>query len=144
MRSILQFLRPPVSSQWPSAGLLILRCTVGCALAVHGYGKYLDVNAFAQEFLIPIPLAYLATLTQLAAGVMLAMGLLTPLSAGALAATMLVATLQLVGRGEAWINPHGHSYEASAFYLVANLMLLVCGPGSFSLDALFTRTSTQR
>ncbi len=144
MRSILQFLRPSVSSRWPSGGLLLFRFAVGCALAVHGYGKYLDVTAFAQEFLIPIPLAYLATLTQLAAGVMLAMGLLTPLSAGALAATMLVATSQLVGRGEVWINPHGHSYEASAFYLVANLMLLVCGPGSFSLDALLTRTSIRR
>lgn len=135
----MKILIPPVTATRASIGLLILRCTAGVALAVHGYGKYTDVTAFATEFSIPLPVAYLATLMQLAAGAALASGLLTPLSAAALASTMLVATAQLIARGEPWINPHGHSFESSFFYLVASTTLILCGPGRFSLDGILTR-----
>lgn len=122
----MKILIPPVTATRASIGLLILRCTAGVALAVHGYGKYTDVTAFATEFSIPLPVAYLATLMQLATG-------------AALASTMLVATAQLIARGEPWINPHGHSFESSFFYLVASTTLILCGPGRFSLDGILTR-----
>lgn len=124
-------------------GLFLLRSLVGAALAVHGHGKFLDVGAFAQEFSIPLPLAYAATLTQLMAGALVIVGLLTPLACVALASTMLVATGQLIARGESWISPHGHSFEASFFYLGANLVLLICGPGAFSVDAALHRNWAQ-
>src|SRR2546422_9310861 len=42
----------------------------------------------------------------------------------ALAGTMAVATSQRIGRGELFISPHGHSWEASSFYLTLNVALV--------------------
>ncbi|PYV39057.1 MAG: hypothetical protein DMG06_24145 [Acidobacteria bacterium] len=39
-------------------------------------------------------------------------------------------------RGEPFVSAHGHSWEASSFYLVLNVALVLLGPGSPSLDWL--------
>jgi hypothetical protein len=50
-----------------------------------------------------------------------------------------VATFNLITRGETFVSPHGHSWEASSFYLIASLAVALLGPGFFSLDALLFR-----
>jgi uncharacterized membrane protein YphA (DoxX/SURF4 family) len=53
---------------------------------------------------------------------------------------MVPATIFLINRGEPFINPAGHSWENSAFYLTAGICLALSGAGSWSLDAwLFGR-----
>jgi uncharacterized membrane protein YphA (DoxX/SURF4 family) len=63
-------------------------------------------------------------------------GLLTPLASIAIASSMTAAVLKLIGRGERFVNPEGHSWEAAAFYLVACTSLALLGPGAYSLDRL--------
>ena len=137
--TLLELLYLPAPSGRRGFALLILRALVGTAFLFHGYGKVADILAFASEFQIPMGIALIAAYSQLAGGALLLVGLATPLAALTIAGTMSVATLTLIGRGEPFINPHGHSYEASFFYLVASLTITLLGPGAYSLDALFQR-----
>jgi putative oxidoreductase len=115
--------------------LLILRAFVGIAFIQHGSGKLMHPSEFAAEFGIPVWLALVTMLTQLGGGILLILGALTPLAALGIAGTMITATLFLIGRGEPFINPAGHSWENSAFYLIAGICLALSGAGSWSLDA---------
>lgn len=63
-------------------------------------------------------------------------GLVTPLASLAIASTMVVATLSLIGRGEPFVSPHGQSWEASSFYFIASLVVALLGPRLISLDAV--------
>ncbi len=119
--------------------LLLLRVFVGTAFFFHGGGKVNEIAQFAAEFSVPEPLAALAAYSQLIAAFLLLPGLATPLAAGAIGGTMTVAVFKLIERGEAFVNPHGHSWEASGFYLVAAVVLLLCGPGAYSVDAMVLR-----
>ena len=116
-------------------GLLILRLFVGFAFVRHGSGKLNDIAGFAAEFHIPKPMALAAMLTQLCGGVLLLLGLLTPLAALGIASTVTVATFFLIKEGQPFINPKGHSWENTSFYVAAGLALALLGPGSYSLDA---------
>lgn len=119
-----------------SVALLLLRVFVGIAFLFHGYGKMVDVPAFAAEFGLALPVAAAAAYTQFVCGLMMILGVLTPLAGAALAATMAAATFELIGRGEPFVNPHGHSWEAASFYLVAASAVALLGPGRFSIDSL--------
>ena len=133
---MLKILFPSFPGGRVGTALLILRVFIGTAFLFHGYGKIVDVHAFAAEFNMPIVVAGAAAYTQFACGVLLIIGLLTPLASLALASTMAAATFVLIGRGEIFVNPHGHSWEASSFYLIASLAVVLLGPGLCSLDAL--------
>ena len=122
--------------------LLILRLFVGIAFTQHGSGKLMHPWEFAAEFGIPVWLALITMMTQLIGGILLIVGALTPLAALGIAGTMFIATVFLINRGEPFINPDGHSWENSAFYLMAGICLALSGAGSWSLDAwLFGRRS---
>ena len=95
---------------------------------------------FAAEFGIPVWLGLATMLTQLISGILLILGALTPLAALGIAGTMFPATIFLIKRGEPFINPAGHSWENSAFYLMAGICLALSGAGRWSVDAwLFGR-----
>jgi putative oxidoreductase len=132
---------PAVSQPRLSCALLILRFFVGIAFIQHGTGKLMHPSEFAAEFGIPVWLALVTMLTQLIGGILLILGALTPLAALGIAGTMIPATIFLIQRGEPFINPAGHSWENSAFYLMAGICLVLSGAGRWSLDArLFGRS----
>jgi putative oxidoreductase len=133
---------PALSSRRVGAALLLLRLFVGIAFIQHGSGKLMHPAEFAAEFGIPVWLGLATMLTQLIGGLLLILGTLTPLAALGIAGTMIPATIFLINRGEPFINPAGHSWENSAFYLTAGLCLALSGAGSWSLDAwMFGRRS---
>jgi putative oxidoreductase len=79
---------------------------------------------------------------QFIGGLLLVVGLLTPLAAFGIGVTMVVAVVMLVRAGESFINPGGHSWESAALYAVVMLCLMMLGAGRYALDAmLFTRDS---
>ena len=118
-------------------GLLSVRVIFGGALALHGLQKI--GNPFGwmgPDAPVPGFLQFLAFLSEFGGGLALAFGLLTPLAALGVIATMSVATLMAHG-AHPWVAAPGQpSKEAALGYLAVALLVLLSGPGRFSLDAL--------
>jgi len=126
-------------------GLLILRFVVGLTLAAHGAQKLfgrlggygLDgTGQFMQQlgFHPGRRHAALAGLTETGGGVLLALGLLTPLGAALVASVMLVATITVHLKSGFFAADGG--YEYNLVLAAAALSVAFTGPGAFSIDAL--------
>jgi putative oxidoreductase len=127
-----------------SLALLALRLFLGLAFIQHGLGKWHDIPGFAEEFSIPHWMATAAAASQILAGVALLPGLGSPIAALTLGGNMIVAVSKLIGRGESFVNPHGHSWEAAGFYAVLGTSLYLLGPGRYSLDSILMRKWTRK
>jgi putative oxidoreductase len=125
-------------------GLLILRLAVGLALAAHGSQKLFGwfgghgiagTGGFFESigFRPGKVMAVISGLGETAGGLGLALGILTPLSAALVIATMLVAT-SLHLRNGFFITKQG--YEYNFVLIAASLALAFAGPGRLSLDAV--------
>ena len=81
-------------------------------------------------------MAWLITITEVATGALLLLGLLTPLASIGLAFTMLVAASvhALVFNDPFVAAGGGGSFEPSLGYLMVSILFLAMGPGRFSLD----------
>lgn len=120
-------------------GLLILRLGFGVPIALeHGWPKLMGYGERAAKFADPIGLGPELSLTlaifgELACGVLLALGLFGRLASIPLVITMGVAFfLHHAG------DPFGDR-ELAFLYLSAFAVLLVAGPGRFSLDRLWLK-----
>jgi putative oxidoreductase len=78
--------------------------------------------------------AWLASLTEVGAGVMLALGLLTPLACAGVVGVMLVAIVTNHWKNGFFIFRPGEGYEYVLTLTVVALSLAVLGPGEWSLD----------
>jgi putative oxidoreductase len=127
-------------------GLLLLRLTVGLTLAAHGGAKLfgwfggpgLDATGQGFEMLGFHPgrrHALTAGLIELAGGLLLAIGLLTPLAATIVFSVMLVAGASAHRKQGFFITSGG--YEYTLVLGVAGLTVAFTGPGAWSIDALF-------
>lgn len=124
-------------------GLLLLRIGVGFTFAAHGFakvfrggrldgtGRWFEAIGMRPGFLH----ARLAAVTEIVAGIFLAVGLLTPLASAAITATMLVAAWTVHRRHGFFIVSNGWEYNF-VLALVA-VSIAIMGPGSISLDSLF-------
>jgi putative oxidoreductase len=116
-------------------GLLLLRLWFGTVLALaHGFSKVSDLPKFiasVSKHGIPLPevTAPFAALSELAGGLLLALGLFTRPAGLAVCATMLVAAFHVHGA-----DPF-KKQEFALAYAAAGLALALTGPGRFSVDA---------
>ncbi len=126
-------------------GLLILRLTVGVTLAAHGVQKLfgwfggpgLDATGQFFETIGFLPgrrHALMAGLAETGGGLLLALGLFTPIGAALICSVMLVALAVHIKNG--FFAQNG-GYEYTIVLGVAALSVAFTGPGSLSLDALF-------
>ena len=129
-------------------GLLVVRIIFGLGIAQHGWGKIQQpFNWMGPETPIPGWLQALAALSEFGGGIALILGLLAPLALFGLSITMIVAitTVHLKAGHPFVTRGDGPSYEVAALYLAASLLVLIAGPGRFSLDAiLFGQSSSER
>jgi putative oxidoreductase len=128
-------------------GVLILRLVLGVTMAAHGYNKFFGPGGLAGTagWFDSIGMgpgmfhARTAAATEITAGLGLAVGLLTPLSAAGFVALMLVAAWTVHRSNGFFIVKEGWEYNlvlAASAVGVATL-----GPGMLSLDyALFHTT----
>ena len=135
--NILEIFKPLRLSPRVSLGLLILRVVTGLAFIIHGYGKI--TNPFAwmpPEAGVPWILQGLGALSEFGGGLAWILGLLTPLASLGLACTMAMAVwMHAVVRGDPFVpSGPGGSYELASIYLCIAVLLLLTGPGRFSLD----------
>ena len=126
---------------------LLARITVGWVFLWSGWGKLQSLPAITENFIswgIPFPhiLTPFVSGLEFVGGILLLLGLMTRISAGALAVTMIVAI-----RSAKWDQVD--SLEAllgfeEAAYLALFTWLAIAGPGALSLDRLIGRRNRQR
>ncbi|WP_437872079.1 DoxX family protein [Sorangium sp. So ce363] len=119
-----------------SVGLLALRVVIGVAFMFHGWGKIQAPFSWMGPT-APVPgfLQGLAALSEFGGGLAWILGLLTPVASLGLVATMVVAVLMHVSRGDPFFAMGGPAYETAAVYLAISVALLLVGPGRLSVDA---------
>jgi putative oxidoreductase len=125
------------------AALCVLRVFAGVAFIMHGWGKVIDVNGFAEAHHVPLVLGAAAAYVQFIGAMLLLVGLFVPLAALGIGGTMVVAVATLIRDGEPFVNPGGHSWESAALYAVLMASFVVIGAGRYSLDhIIFVRGGT--
>ena len=137
---------PTFISGWGAAALLLVRIVIGVAFILHGWPKIQNptswMNAMGGQG-VPSFLQAVAALAEFGGGIALILGLLTPLAALGIVFQMLAALFLVhFPRGDAFVATGGPSYELPLVYLVLAVLLLVLGPGRWSLDALLFGRST--
>jgi putative oxidoreductase len=123
--------------------LLLLRVAAGATLAAHGYNHIFGGGRiegtgrwFASMGMRPgIVHAWVASLTELAAGALLVLGLLTPLGAAGLVGIMVVAGITAHRTNGFFIFKPGQGWEYVMILAVVGIALGALGAGGWSLDA---------
>jgi putative oxidoreductase len=127
-------------------GLLILRLGLGAVLAAHGLQKLWSGSSGMTGFKNSLSdvgfqhadiLAYVSAGGELASGVLLVLGLFTPIAAAGALAFLINGLLATVSgrphsRTFAYFLPDGHEYQITLIVLAVAIIL--CGPGRYSLD----------
>lgn len=133
-----------MSKTWQeNAGLLVLRAGLGGVLVAHGvqklfgwlggHGLTATGAAFEQMGFRPGKQSALAAgLGEAGGGVLIALGLATPVAGAAAAGTMIPATAVHAPRG---FFATGGGYEYPALLGVSAAALTLMGPGDWSVDA---------
>jgi putative oxidoreductase len=122
--------------------LLILRVVAGVTLFLHGFNKVFrggkiagTTGWFESLGMRPARLnAWAAACTELGAGALLALGLLTPFAAAGLIGIMVVAA-RTDHRGSFFMFKNGWEYVMVLGFLGWGIAAL--GPGRYSLDHVF-------
>jgi putative oxidoreductase len=123
---------------------LILRLVIGLLLAGHGAQKLFGwfggdglrgtAGWLASLGLRPAPFwALMAGLSEVGGGILLALGLLTPLGSLGIMASMLMATIKVHWANGLWVDNGG--MELPLTNIAAVIAVALTGPGRLSLDA---------
>jgi putative oxidoreductase len=122
--------------------LLLLRCGVGAVMLAHGInhvfggGKIAGTARWFGSMGVrpPIVHAWLASLTEIGAGALLVLGLLTPFAAAGVVGVMTVAwAINHRGNGFFIFRP-GEGWEYVMTLAIAGVAIGTIGPGTWSLD----------
>lgn len=124
------------------AALLVIRIAFGLSMAYHGYNKVFGSSglkgtaAWFQSLGMRAPnlQARLAAFTEIGAGVLLALGFMTPFVAAAFIALMIVAIVTSHWKNGYFIFLPGGGWEYCASIIAVALAIGIAGPGSASLD----------
>ena len=130
--------------------LLLLRLYIGYGFFKSGWGKLQNIATTAEYFVglgIPLPTlnAYLAGATECIGGLLLLIGVASRVVTIPLIFTMIIAysTQHIDELRTLWTVPPGKNYNPAAFfkaapflYLLTSLLVLLFGPGIFSVDGL--------
>lgn len=122
--------------------LLVFRCGIGAVMLAHGInhiwggGKITGTAGWFGSMGMRPPLvqAWLASVTEIGAGVLLVLGLLTPLGAAGVVGVMFVAwAINHRGNGFFIFRP-GEGWEYVMTLGLCGIVLGAVGPGGWSLD----------
>ncbi|MBV6756239.1 DoxX family protein [Rhodococcus opacus] len=121
-------------------GLALLRVCLGLTMAAHGYGKLFrggripgTAGWFDSIGMRPGKVhAWLAALTEVGAGILLALGLLTPFASAAFVSLMVVAAWTVHRDSGFFIA--GNGWEYNLVLGVGAVSVAIAGAGKLSLD----------
>lgn len=128
-----------------SIGLLILRIVVGLLMMGHGSQKlfgWFGGHGFAgttgwlksQGFAPAWFWALLGAGSEFAGGLFFALGLLTPLAAIGIIASMLMVVIRFHWSNGLWSTQGGYEYPLVLMFI--GLVVALTGPGAYAIDAL--------
>lgn len=125
-----------------NTGLLLLRLCLGLFLAYHGVNKIFGPNGLSGTaawfssigFKWPSAQARIAALTEIGAGLLLALGLLTPLAAAGTIGIMIVAIVVAHWKVGFFVFLPGQGWEYCATIAIGALAIGIIGPGEWSVD----------
>jgi putative oxidoreductase len=130
-------------------GFLIIRLALGCIFMAHGAQKLFGLfggagfaqtmQQFQQGLGIPMPLIFIAMVTEFFGGLAVLTGCLTRLAALGLAVIMIVAIVKVHWAGGFFLNLNcvpgvGQGFEFNLALLAMALGLVISGPGYLSID----------
>jgi putative oxidoreductase len=133
---------PPGTDQFDVA-VLTLRVIFGVFLALHGLNKVRGGLDGTARWFSGIGMkwstwqARLAAGTEIVAGLMFAIGFLTPLAAAGIFAVMVVATWAAHRKRGFFIFNEGQGWEYTVSIAVVAAVVGTMGAGRFSLDQVF-------
>src|SRR5580692_462138 len=141
-----------VASSLQSPLLLAVRLYWGWQFFGDGKGKLLNLNHtadyFGHDLHIPFPYfnALLASATECIGGLLLLVGLGSRLAAVPLMFTMIIAylTAEIDTVKHIFSNPDKFVTADPFLYLLASVIILVFGPGVFSLDWLILKIERRK
>jgi putative oxidoreductase len=127
-----------------SYGLLLIRVVLGATMAAHGSQKLFGwfggpgpqgtAGFFSGlGFGFPLGMALLAGAAELGGGVLLALGLATPIAAFAIAAVMVTAVSTVHWKNGFFAGNGGYEFNLLIFAVAVGLA--ATGPGRFSVDS---------
>lgn len=124
-------------------GIALLRIILGVVFFAHGYLKFFKMGmdgvvGFFTSLGIPAPAlaAWGVTMLEMVGGLLLILGVFTPVI-GPLLAIEMAGAIFFAKRGEGFFAPKGYEFELTL--LVASLALALSGPGAFALGKLLGR-----
>ena len=134
--------------------LLIFRVGIGIIFVLHGYPKLTHLKQWSKSLNnMPIPHCFIGAAAMFFGGFCLIAGFLTPLaSLGILGSMAFALVLHIMGgkpfvARDPYLNPPGMyegpngkaeapSQEKAFVYILIMLVIIVFGPGAYSLDAV--------
>lgn len=123
-----------------STSLLIVRVVFGVAMAFHGWPKFQNLTTWmGPDAPVPVVLIALAAIAEFLGGIFIALGAFTAVASFLMMCTMLVAATFHISKGDPWISNGGAAWELAGLYLALSIMILLVGPGRFSVDALIRK-----
>jgi putative oxidoreductase len=125
-------------------GLLVIRLVIGVLFIGHGAQKLFGWFGghglkgtggwFESIGMKPgVTMALVAGLSELVGGILFALGLLTPLAAILIAATMFMAIVKVHGQNGLWATSNGYEYNLTLLAVAIGMALI--GPGQYAVDA---------
>jgi putative oxidoreductase len=136
---MLRLLNPPLVQGAGAIGLLLFRIVIGGGFVLHGLRKLKHPATWMQtEGTPPDPplVQSFAALTEFGSGAGYLLGLLSPLAAIGMLITMLGAIVKVhIPNHNPFVAAPGQpSAESCIVYSAAAVLLLLIGPGAYSLD----------
>jgi putative oxidoreductase len=124
-----------------AAGLLIVRLVFGFGIMLHGWQKIQSPGGpmgwMGPNSGVPMFFQAMSTAAEFSGGLGIILGFLTPVAAFGLFCNMFYAVFMVHVRSSHPFVAHGGPSSEPAFgYLAVSLLMLLTGPGAWSLDAI--------
>ncbi|WP_036283970.1 DoxX family protein [Microbacterium luticocti] len=117
--------------------LLLVRAMLTVAFAHESQLKLKDIRGFAKNDQVPLPVAWVVAIAELAAALSFASGVLAPWAGLGVVVLMLITTSMQIFRWHStyWAAKSGPEYDLLMLTLAA--VIAVFGPGVIAIPTLF-------